>query len=284
MEDAIEVLKSARRLCICQKGKEGFEWHGEFISLTSDIFLNRSDNRILSRTYSLILKTVQDIGNIGIIIERLEWMRQKSYDDEYLHQKWRYFASVDIEHFFVELRSIMDYVAEIIVCTAKHPEQLPKKESKSPSFERIKNWAVDNSEQSTKILGKEITNVIISAEWFQNIRSIRDDLVHNGGFTLVFMEPEEGILFQVYKGFKNLVNHDLIMYNDNIAYFDRFVAIYFSHLLLFLERLSKAIRSILELKHIDIKATGGCSKVVIGWMDGIINMNTLPLSHTFRWQ
>lgn len=284
MEDDIEVVKSARKLLIHQKGKEGFEWHGEFISLTSDIHLSSYENRLFSRTYSLILKIVHDIGNIGVIIERLEWMRQKSCEDEYLHYKWASFAGTDIEHFFVELRSIMDYVAEIIVCTARHPEQLPKKESKSPSFERIKNWAVDNNEQSAKILGKDITNVIISAEWFQCIRSIRDELVHNGGFTLVFMEPNEGILFQVHKRFKNLVNHELMMYNDNIAYFDRFVAIYFSHLLLFLERLAKAIRSILKPKHIDCNARGGCSEVVVGWMDTIINLNSLPLRHTFRWQ
>lgn len=283
MENDIEVLKGARKLFICQKGKQRVEWLGEFISLYSDIHLKSYENRIFPRTNSLIIKIFQDIGNIGIILERLEWMRQKSYEDEYLHQNWMSFASVDIEHFFVEFRSIMDYVAEIIVITAKKRGQLPKEVSKTTSFEGLKNW-VQKSPGNKARLGEEISEVIESAKWFSSIRSIRDELVHEGGLTLVFMEPKEGILFQVYSGFKNLVNHEIIMYNYNIAYFDRFVAIYFSHLLLFLEGFAKAIRSILELKHIDIKATGGCSNVVIGWMDSIIDMNTLPLSHTFRWQ
>jgi hypothetical protein len=283
VEDDIEVVKTARKLLIYQKENEGFEWHGEFISLSSDLHLNRSENKIFSKTYSLMLKIFQDIGNIGIILERLEWMRRKSNEDKYLQQNWIFFASVDIEHFFVELRSIMDYVAEIIVCTAKKRGQLPKEVAKTTSFEVLKNW-VPRAPGNRARLGNEISGVIESAKWFSSVRLIRDELVHEGGFALVFMEPKEGILFQVYSGFKNLVNHEIIMYNYNVAYFDRFVAIYFSHLLIFLERFAKAIRSILEPKHIDCNARGGCSEVVVGWMDTIINMNTLPLSHTFRWQ
>ncbi|VVB50481.1 Uncharacterised protein [uncultured archaeon] len=269
MSDCTKVLVNARKLLIYQNNS--FVWRGEFISLSSDINLTRGMNKIFAKTYDLIKKIFQDIGNIGIILKRLEWMRQKTSEDEYLYQNWQSFASVDIEHFFVELRSIMDYIAEIIVCTAKHPEQLPKKDiSKSPSFEKIRNWASKNPENSTKLLGKEITEVIISSNWFPHIRLIRDGLVHEGGFALVFLEPKEGILFQVYKGFRNIVNYKMIMYNDNIAYFDRFVAIYFSHLLLFLERFSKAIRSILEPKHIDCKASSGCSEIIVEWMDSLI--------------
>lgn len=275
MNDGTKVLVNARKLLIYQNNS--FVWHGEFISLSSDINLTRGMNKIFAKTYDLIKKIFQDIGNIGIILKRLEWMRQKTSEDEYLYQNWQSFASVDIEHFFVELRSIMDYIAEIIVCSAKKHGQLPK------TFEKLRNW-VEKSPENKKRLGEEISDVIESARWFPSIRLIRDALVHEGGFALVFLEPKEGILFQVYKDFRNIIDYKMMMYNDNIAYFDRFAAIYFSHLLLFLERFAKAIRSILEPKHIDYRASSGCSETIIEWMDSLIKQSSIISSHNFRWQ
>lgn len=246
MANDIKFVKDTRKLLLYSSKNEKYIWHGEFLSLFGDLNLNRNLNETVTRSYSLMMQIIQDIWNIEILINRLEWTRKKAYDDKYLNKNWMSFASVDIEHFFIEIRAIMDYVAEIIVCTAKKRGQLPKKISKTASFKELRNWVFESPSNISR-LGKEISDVIKSAEWFDSVRLIRDALIHKGGFALVFMEPKDGILFQVSKGFKNYVKHEIVMYDDNVAYFDRFAAIYISYLLLFLERFAKAIRSIFNL-------------------------------------
>lgn len=283
MESDIGFVKDARKLILYLNETERYVWRGEFLSLFGDLNLNRNLNETFTRTYSLMMKIIQDIWNIEILINRLEWTRKKACDDEYLNKNWMSFASVDIEHFFIEIRAIMDYVAEIIVCTAKKRGQLPKKVSKTASFEELRNWVLESSSNKAR-LGREISDIIESAKWFSSVRSIRDALIHKGGFALVFMEPKDGILFQVSKGFKNYVTHEIVMYNDNVAYFDRFATIYISYLLLFLERFAKAISSILQPKHFDSNPRSGFSEVLVHWMDYFINLNSMFLKHTFRWQ
>lgn len=274
MESDIGFVKNARNLIVYLNETERYVWRGEFLSLYGGLILSRNINEDFSRTYSLMMQIIQDIWNIEILINRLEWTRKKACDDEYLNKNWMSFASVDIEHFFIEIRAIMDYVAEIIVCTAKKRGQLPKKVSKTASFEELRNWVLESPSNKAR-LGKEMSDIIESAKWFSSVRSIRDALIHSGGFALVFMEPKDGILFQVSKGFKNYVKHGIVMYNDNVAYFDRFATIYISYLLLFLERFAKAVSSILQLKHFDSSPRSGFSEVLVQWMDSFINLNAL---------
>lgn len=269
MASDIGFVKDARRLIVYLNETERYVWRGEFMSLSNDLFLSRDLKRTFAQTNSLMNKIIQDILNIEVLINRLEWTRKKASDDEYLKKNWMSFASVDIEHFFIEIRSIMDYVAEIIVCTSKKRGQLPKKVSKTTSFEELRNWVLESPSNKVR-LGKDISKIVESANWFSSIRLIRDALIHKGGFALVFMDPKEGILFQVTKGFKNYVNHDIVMYNEYVAYFDRFAAIYVSYLFLFLERFAKAIFSILQPQHFDSSIRSGFSDVLVQWMDSFI--------------
>jgi hypothetical protein len=62
--------------------------------------------------------------------------------------------------------------------------------------------------------------------------------------TLIFLDPADGILFQVYSGAQaGLVTKPYLLYNENVAFFDRYAAVYFSYLLTYLEDVSEAILS-----------------------------------------
>ena len=75
---------------------------------------------------------------------------------------------------------------------------------------------------------------------------------------IVFGEPIDGILFQVYKsGFKGTIpGLPHIKHNDNVVYFDKYFALQMSNLLVFIEDVSCYISKKYNLYHHNAISTG----------------------------
>lgn len=192
----------------------------------------------------------QDLWNMGTLISRLVWMRKLSVAGSMPKDLWRVYSSLDVENYFVQLRSLMDHAAHIINLMAPKPNQLPDSFSTlRNSFEKYKNK-----------LDQNVLACIISADWFDELRDIRDELVHSGGFSLIFGEPSEGILFQVYK--KNnskLISNEHLHYNENVVYFERYASLQFANLLIFLEDLGNALHTSLSIHLTEYNTRSYCS-------------------------
>lgn len=177
-------------------------------------------------------KVTQDLWNVATLLARLEWMRSLAHQGNLHNEAWRSFSSLDIENFFVQMRSTMDHVAEILQRLLQKGKQLPE------SFRKLR----ESLQKYRNRLPVEIANIIEAASWFDQMRSARDALVHQGGFSLVFCEPQDGILFQVYgKGHDGYFSHPSMMFNDNIVRFDRFASLLVSNLLVFLDHIGVAL-------------------------------------------
>lgn len=263
MTQEIEIIQKA--LTLFSSDEKGLYWKGRFVSLSVDLPQAAFQEKNLSQPAILISYIVHDIWNIGTIIHRLSWLRTASIDEKFLDNMWLPYASVDIEHFHVELRSIMDYVAKIVARIANKYGQVPE------TFRKLLNW-VSQSQGNRNRLGEDLATVVESARWFLHLRGVRDTLIHSGGFTLVFGSPKDGILFQVFKDhIKNLIDHKTLMFNENVVYFERYAAIYLAHLFVFLELLAEVIYQRHELKPIGHGAS--CSSpgfyFVVGWMNSL---------------
>jgi hypothetical protein len=109
-----EILQTTKTLLM----DEDHAWAGNFPSLCVEIHIEVTKQKLrdarLNHLNMLTSCISQDIWNIGAIITRLSWMREKACHDSYLKQMWIYFAGADIALFHIEIKSIMDYVAEII--------------------------------------------------------------------------------------------------------------------------------------------------------------------------
>ncbi len=261
MTKEIKIIEKA--LSLFPKDKNGPHWSGQFVSLSVDLTFNAQQNTDLRKPAMLTNCIVQDIWNIGTILHRLSWLRTAPIDREFIDHMWLPYASVDIEHFHVELRSIMDYVGEIVAHVSNKQGQVPE------SFRKLFNW-VSHKQGNRKRLGEDLAAVVESAEWFPNFRGIRDALIHSGGFTLVFGTPKEGILFQVFKDMaNNLIEHKTLMFNENVVYFDRYAAIYLAHLFVFLEFLADTIYKRQNLNSIGHGAS--CNSpgfnIIVTWMN-----------------
>src|SRR5262249_46711722 len=103
--------------------------HGPFVDYSTTLYALRARDRLrgaIKEVHSYLESIVQDIWNIGSLIERLEWMVQLTAAGQLTEDSWRMFAALDIEHFHIEVRSILDYAAlSIRAVSGKKSGQLP---------------------------------------------------------------------------------------------------------------------------------------------------------------
>jgi hypothetical protein len=112
------------------------------------------------------------------------------------------------------------------------------------NFAGIKQWLKEDVDSKRRqSLGFDIAEIIETTAWYDEVSTVRNNLIHKGAHTLVFPQPEEGILFQVYgKGYEQLANNNFYIVENNIASFERYAVLYLSHLLIFLEHFAVPLR------------------------------------------
>ncbi len=185
-----------------------------------------------------ILLTHTDLMNIATVSIRLI-MQQLWRGDECKprigDELWRYFASADIDLFFIKYRSIFDNIAQLIKTISKG--SLPRSFS-----ELMKKAKSDNLP-----LGVEYVQLILKCDWFEPIKNIRDSIEHLGAETNVDYNRDR-VLFVVSSldaGYIHLPGKNLIdipqIRENNFSNFELFAGIYVGYLIWFLEELSKLI-------------------------------------------
>lgn len=205
-----------------------------------------------------------DLWQTAVIVSRLHWLRDMALRQT-LHQNlWRLYSSVDIEAMMTQMRSIMDYSAEVIDSFAPKPKQLPT------SFRKLRESLGDYASR----LPAGVEPIVREAAWFDTVRAVRDALVHKGAEPLVFASASEGILFQIHIGAEDgMVRHPALMYNDNVVDFRRFAAWTFSGLLFYLDQLGHVLRTRFEPPANTGPSSSYCPglSVLRDWMSGLLD-------------
>lgn len=218
-----------------QKDEEG--WYispSMFVLSLTNVMLNTRMGEKLPPIYSFMQYISQDVGNMETITTRLAWQRDLRSTNQLDFGKWMSYAGCDIDLFHMEARSIFDYLAKITKRLSDQPKQVPDK-----GFNFLKTWLA-KSDNNVKRVGKDLAELVSSVDWFDDLKNVRDANVHQGGMTLVFPEKDR-ILFQILKGYENLVSIPEIMYNENVVDFELYAGMYFGYLIAFLEDFATAI-------------------------------------------
>lgn len=207
----------------------------------------------------LLNRITFDLWNVSTLVERLEWSRLSALSVPHIREQWRQYTAVDIDHFHTEVRSIMDYLAQAVGHAVGRPGNIPG------SFRKLRR-RIDNYRE---IIPPTIIDLIAAATWFDEIRAVRDAIVHKGALTLVFENPKDGILFQVVRpGTANMIVHQALQYNQNVVRFDRYCAYYFAHVVWFLEGMFSSMTSEIGLSQHNLNARSYSlgNSVIRGWM------------------
>lgn len=179
-----------------------------------------------------------DVWNICTIASRIEWFRRIAQENQWTEKNpflWSLYTGLDIELFFIEVRSILDYTAIALKDMSQKPAQV-----KVGSFREMYQWLEKNPGNKER-LGQEASNVIQSAAWYKEIRQLRDDMIHRGFDTVVFGSPRDGVLFQVLSGLEGKVHMEALMWNENVVDFQLYVGLYFARIYALLNKLGTLI-------------------------------------------
>ena len=234
-----EKLKTA--LSLIHNDGGSYLLSGRFVDL-SFVAHVKSAHDVKFRKPNRYLKFIQEhLWNLETIVLRLAWQKDLWSKGKLDEISWMIFAKCDINYFHVEFRSLFDHLTKLVSTVSDSPGQV-----KSRSFHKLKNWLA-KSDQNVRNLGRDLAKLVLSCGWFDDLKTIRESIIHKGGFTLVFLEKNR-ILFQVHEGISRKVLIPEVMFNENVVDFELYAGLYLSYLLAYLEEISEAISNRLDLK------------------------------------
>lgn len=217
-----------------------------------------------ARVSDSLQNIVWDLWNIGTLIERLEWTDKLAIAGALDQGLWNRYCSLDIEHFHVEARSLLDYAASCIAAISKQPGTAP-----ATSLNGLLSW-INKNPGNTARLGPDLAALVKSLPGFPDLRAVRDEIIHRGGLTLVFGRPGEGLVFQVHKGFARVLNPRSGTVESGLVDFRSYSALLVADILLFLERLAALLWEKMPVKKIgigDAQLSGPGWDVFLSWLD-----------------
>lgn len=227
-------LRSARAL-FDRDNALGFSLRSNFTSLFGGLHGSTDPlSECISRQLSF---ATHDFWMMSTGLDRLAWMAEKAKSDPLLLSKWSSYATLDIEQWHIQFRSLLDYTARVI------RELAAKKGQVSDSFTKLQKHSMnatgdpESERDFSQRLGADWLRLLQNAGWYSQIVQVRDEVVHFGAQTIVFDSPAEGILFQVRGAQGARLARDLpgLMFNKNVVYFERYAAHFMAHLLVWLE-------------------------------------------------
>ena len=189
----------------------------------------------------LIHMDLLNIATVSIRLIMQQLLRGDKCEYRIDDELCRYFASADIDLFFIKYRSIFDNIAQLIKTISN--ASLPS------SFSDLLKKVMSSSLS----LDFKYVQLILKCDWFETIKMIRDSIEHQGAETNVDYHRDR-VLFIVSSSEssythvpgKNLINISE-MRDDKFSDFELFAGIYVGYLIWFLEKLSLIINEDLGL-------------------------------------
>jgi len=181
-----------------------------------------------------------DLFSMETIFLKLMWEKLCWKQNLIGDATWIQFAQIDVDYFHVEFRSCFDHIASAI-------NGLPSSHSSPKSFSNLQKWCF--KQDTSNNIDVRINNLVKSCNWFSEIKNLRDSTVHECGTTFIYPDKNsDWTLFQTYKREKAQILIPEIMNSQNAVIFELYASLYFSYLLVFLERLSEIMGTFLGIK------------------------------------
>jgi hypothetical protein len=172
---------------------------------------------------------------------KLDWMVTRRDEGDLDPFVWMFFASSDVSSFLTNVRSLFDHLGRAIRAAAPQPRGVPQY-----SFNDLRKWSLRNDLDQVSQLGARQHELVVQCDWFDDLKRLRDDLVHEDAQTIVFPN-EPGVAVQVYGGARLLIREPALMSSQNVAMFERLAAAAMARLFVLLDETAQAMSSTLAL-------------------------------------
>jgi len=210
-------------------------WRSVFLDLGAALGEARYEHARLGRPAELTTRVVTGLMNLFSSLHRVgEEHRRDDHPPVNPHLEKFYFP-IDVDYFHVRLIGSMNLLAKLAAALASRPNQVP------PSFRKIRDWLQSNPANRDRI-GRGLADLFEEASWYDEVRQVRDAIVHGGALTLVFSVADRRPVFQVFKTVvEPIINRPGLMFNEHVVYFDAYAATYLADLLVFLEEVTQPV-------------------------------------------
>jgi len=248
--------------------KDGYFRSGRFVDLDANVDVKSvldTSNELFRKLHRYLRLIVRGIWTLETIALRLAWQKDLWAQNQLGDSAWMDFAKCDVDLFHVEYRSIFDYLSKTIRTVSNSPAEISDK-----SFATLRRW-LSRSRENAEKLGGDLARLVLSCEWFDDIKEIRESIVHRGGFSIVFLERGR-ILFQVFEGMNRKILIPEIMFNENVVDFELYAGLYMGYLLAYLEEASDLILNRLGLDpigNLNAKSYHSGLRVIREWISQI---------------
>lgn len=248
------------------------------LQLKINAVTNKQENEItICNNLNYILA---DLNNLLTLIHRLEWQHNLYCSGSLESGLWGSYAPLDIDHFHIQIQSILDYTA-VIIKELDYP--FPKAAlGDRPSFGKLRGWVGKNSDRSYPDCEK-LLSLIKSCSWFPNYNDVRNKTTHSGADTLAFYETKT-IIFQNHSGMKSNIFDENLMFretkpdgniviNQNVVNFKHYAPLAIARIFLVLEEFAEIIRADLNIPNIEMKNARSYNignQTFLNWCDDFI--------------
>ncbi len=183
--------------------------------------------------YRHLVEAREHFQHLITLVYKIGWLADRRAADELDELTWTYFCASDILTFHTVIRSLLDEVSAMASRLGAQ-RGVPDK-----GFHKLRKWVI-NGAKSDEVLGKALAESVKGCDWFDDLRDIRDDLVHRSARAIVLLEPNR-VLFQVHLGTSPKIFIPPVMFNANVVDFTTYAALLMARLATFLDRFAAAV-------------------------------------------
>ena len=259
-----QALRSHR--AAIQRGPDGpFVW-GAF----EELLVPRRDpadprNPVIDRLLRELSAIQNRLTDLRTCALKLDWMRDLRDQAVLDPMSWMLFASSDVTSFLANLRALFDHLARALRAAAPEPGGIPHQ-----SFNDLRKWVARSDINQARQLGVWARDLVREADWFDEVRMLRDELLHYDAKAIVF-PTERGISLQVYKQTRVLIAERLLLGTNGLPSFERVASAALSQTHVMLE---EAAGGIAEALQVDDRGSGQSVHPGLGtiarWTDDLL--------------
>ena len=222
-------------LALFEEQEPGQFWRfGRFIELGATVHLHMAQGGLSGSLAAAVNRVNGDHGTLLTILERSQWQKEMAQRGSLDQTAWFYFAGLDVEHWFIALRSMFDAISGVIRAESNRPGVVPGK------FGDLQTWCSEHPELARGVIGDAFTALMTECRWFSPVRSIRDGIVHLGALSIAFPSFET-VSFSIHVNGQRIHVPEQLMTNENIADFELYIAWTLGNVELILERVAELI-------------------------------------------
>ena len=179
------------------------------------------------------------VGELVTVGHKLQWQLTQHIEQRLPWDVYVHYASLDVVVFFMLLRSALDHSAGII----QHVVTAPKGQRKRfSSFHELHGFA--GTSRGRQYLGDVVSDLVVSCDWFEDVRGWRDAIVHEGSHLLVTNDGPRPV-FLIAHGTTFEMNIPEVMCSTNVVDYWHFAGLYLAYLICFLDDLALLVRGML---------------------------------------